>query len=114
MAGIVNGAGDFFACLRCPFFEAVLKNRASVITGAKKTLLIFWIFHKYLKYHFGGYMESKNKLRSITFFIDAPIYEALAVASRHYDRPISSIVRAVVRAMLLGCGVQGVKHEKNR
>ena len=43
-------------------------------------------------------MEPKNKLRSITFFIDAPIYEALAVASRHYDRPISSIVRAVVRA----------------
>jgi len=55
-------------------------------------------------------MEPKNKLRSITFFIDAPIYDAL----RHYDRPISSIVRAVVRAMLLNPGLQGVKHEKNR
>ena len=96
------------------FFGAVLKIHASVIMDAKKTLLRFQIFHKYLKYHFGGRMEPKNKLRSITFFIDAPIYEALAVASRHYDRPISSIVRAVVRAMLLNPGLQGVKHERNR
>jgi len=46
----------------------------------------------------------KNRLKSITFFIDDHIYEVLVRVARDSDRPLSNIVRGLIRRFMEGKG----------